>query len=254
MSKKNPHFSIITCTLNSEKYLNDCLLSIKNQTFTDFEIIIVDGGSTDNTLSIAESFDKVVVINNITGGISNAMNVGIFNSNGAIISILHSDDYYYSHDTLKIVYNSFLENPYNFWLFGDVARKVGNNVNLVENSAFNLEYFKHTSIIPHPGVFIKSLIYKELGLFNVDLKYAMDYDILLRISKKFQPIQVNSFLSVFRIHESSLSSKNWYKAQNELLIVQLRNADTINIKFKSVFRYLKTRLKYFVNNIKPLKD
>jgi len=243
MKTKNPVFSIITCTLNSELFLKKCLNSIFSQNFDDFEVIVVDGGSIDSTLSIVSAFPKIKLIENIGGGISNAMNTGIVNASGKIISILHSDDYYYDKNTLKTVFCSFQANHDKKWLFGNVARSELGGISLLYNDKYNFRYFQFTSNIPHPGVFIKRDLYESIKLYDVKLKYAMDYDLLLRISKISEPIQIFEFLAVFRVHNGSLSSKHWKKARNEALFVQLRNADSIYFKLLGIYRYIKTRLK-----------
>lgn len=243
-------FSIIVCTLNSQSYLFECLNSIKCQSFTNYEVIIVDGGSHDETLTIVEQFQIKKVFKNVSGGVSKAMNYGISKASGDIIAILHSDDYYYTENALQLVADCFEEKKCN-WLYANlVVLKKDGSYNFNKNSIYSKAYLTHTFNIPHPTVFIKKKVYEELGVFNEYYKYAMDYDLLLRISKKFEPVQIDEFITVFREHEGSLSTSNWSKAQTESLLIQQKHAESLIIKTKGIFRFVKTRLAKIKHNLK----
>ena len=102
--------TIIIPVYNSEKYLKTCFDSVKNQTYKDLEIIIVNDGSTDNSLKICEEFEKedsrVRIINKENGGLSSARNAGIEEANGEIITFLDSDDYFdscYIEKSIKLM-------------------------------------------------------------------------------------------------------------------------------------------------------
>ena len=105
---RNYKISIITVTKNSEKFLNQNILSVSSQQYKNFEHIIVDGNSKDKTLKIIKLHKKKVkfIRNKNDKGLYHAMNVGIKKSSGDIIGILNSDDIYYKN-TLKIVNKYF---------------------------------------------------------------------------------------------------------------------------------------------------
>lgn len=250
MNSISPKISIITCTLNSERYLYQCLNSIKSQNYSDYEVIIVDGGSSDNTIEIVKTFNIEKVFTNINGGVSKAMNFGISNASGEIIAILHSDDYYYSDNSLQWIVDCFEENKCQ-WLYGNlVSLKKDGDFHFRKNTIFSKKNFSHTFNIPHPTVFIKRIVYEELGLFNENYKYAMDYDLLLRVAEKHEPFQIDEYITVFREHDGSLSTSNWSKAQIESLVIQQKYAKSIFIKMKGIFRFIKTRIARFKYNFK----
>ena len=118
---KDLKISIITVTKNSEEYLLENIKSIKNQTYQNYEHIIVDGNSTDNTLNIVHNFDQNIrlIKNKNDQGLYHAMNVGIENSTGDIIGILNSDDVYYKN-ALEIVNKYFNKISDLDFLFGSV--------------------------------------------------------------------------------------------------------------------------------------
>ncbi|KAF2332509.1 glycosyltransferase family 2 protein [Flavobacterium daemonense] len=236
-----PIVSIITCTWNSEKYLEECLESIRKQTFHDYEIIIVDGGSTDKTLEIVKKYNIKKVFTDIKGGVSRAMNHGIEHASGEIISILHSDDFYYSSSTLELVVSKFMQLNCK-WLYGNLVRKKERQLSFQNNALYSKDIFEYTFNIPHPTVFVKKSVYDEIGMFDETYKYAMDYDLLLRISDKYIPCQIEQYLVVFREHEASLSTSNWSNAQKESLMIQQKHAKSFVVKGKGIFRFIKTRL------------
>ena len=120
---KNFKISIITVTKNSEKFLEENINSLKNQTYKNFEHIIIDGKSIDRTVEIIKKHkDKIDYwVNESDKGLYDAMNKGIKVSTGDIIGILNSDDIYYS-DALKIVNHYFSEQDNLDFLFGTVEK------------------------------------------------------------------------------------------------------------------------------------
>ena len=99
--------SIITATFNSSKYINCCLSSVQNQTYKNIDHIVIDGASTDETLSILESNRNrlKVLISEPDKGVYDAMNKGIMISEGDIIGFLNSDDFYANNEVLSKVVN-----------------------------------------------------------------------------------------------------------------------------------------------------
>lgn len=104
-----PKISVIVPVYNVEKYLNRCIDSILNQTFEDFELILVDDGSTDKSLKICDEYKikdgRIKVIHKKNGGVSSARNTGIDKATGEYITFVDSDDYI-SNDTLNILLDS----------------------------------------------------------------------------------------------------------------------------------------------------
>src|SRR5438309_10814003 len=97
-------FSIITCTWNSEPYLEQSIASVLAQDYTDIEYIFVDGGSTDGTLERIQAVPRPVrLLENVRGGRTRAMNEGIAAATGDVIAHMHGDDTYLNHRVLSIV-------------------------------------------------------------------------------------------------------------------------------------------------------
>lgn len=105
----NPFISIIVPVYNVEQYLNQCVESVLIQTFTDYELILVDDGSTDSSGSICDEYvkidDRVKVLHKKNGGLSSARNAGLLISKGEYVVFIDSDDYWLETDFLKSLYD-----------------------------------------------------------------------------------------------------------------------------------------------------
>lgn len=181
--KKNYKISIITVTKNSEKYLKENIKSVLAQSYKNFEHIIIDGNSKDKTIKIIKSFKKnVKLIKNVNDkGLYHAMNVGIKNSSGDIIGILNSDDIYFKN-TLKIVNKYFQKYNELDFLFGGVYKYKLLHGYKPWKINFSFGFYTTHSV----GFFIKKKSQLKVGLYNLDYKFSSDYDLFLRIIKKFK--------------------------------------------------------------------
>merc|ERR1711966_66369 len=120
---KKYKISVITVTKNSKKFLEENILSLKKQSYKNYEHIIIDGDSTDGTQKIIQKYNKDIKywVSEPDKGIYDAMNKGIKKSKGDIVAILNSDDFYYK-DALKIVNSYFNEFKHIDFLFGSVLK------------------------------------------------------------------------------------------------------------------------------------
>ena len=220
-----PAFSIVTCTWNSAATLADTLASMRAQTCQDLEHIFVDGGSTDATLDMLEAYPgNKLLLRDVGGGISRAMNQGIEAASGEFIAHLHSDDYYAGAGVLAGVLARLAASRRD-WLFGAIeVLKDGALARRIRMRPFN--YFSLASgksFIPHPAVFVRRSLFARAGMFDEQLKYAMDIDLWLRLAALAEPATLDRPLAVFRDHAGSVSSANKIKAREEEFRVRRRH-------------------------------
>jgi len=203
-------FSIITCTWNSEPYLQQSIDSVLAQDYPNIEQIFVDGGSTDGTLERIQSLTgNVKYVTGVTGGIAHAMNVGIEMASGDVIAHLHSDDYYAHSQVLSHVAQAF-ETEGAEWLFGRCLSDIDGK-RVPEGYAiphYSYQRLLKGNFIPHPATFVTKALFERAGVFEKSIKYAMDYDLWLRLGKLAEPVQLDEHLAVFRRHPGSLSTSN----------------------------------------------
>jgi len=177
-----PLITIITATYNSEKYLEECILSLLKQKYDNYEHIVVDGGSTDRTLDIIKKYEhKIDYWCSVPDkGIYDAFNIGMKLSTGDYLGFLNSDDYF-SDEALNLLENYIKKYPEKDFIFGAVKKHWGT---LYGYKPYKIYwswgfYSSHST-----GFFIKSQAAKKVGLYNLKYKYSSDYDYFFRMIVK----------------------------------------------------------------------
>ncbi len=210
--------SIITATYNSSLTILDCVKSINDQTYANIEHIIIDGLSSDNTLSLLKSVPSRItkIVAEPDNGIYDAMNKGILSSTGDIVAILNSDDIYASNDVVETIVKQFQNNKKLGILYGDLHYVKKDNIEIVIRKWKSMNYYNHFfedgNVPPHPSTFIKRNIYEKVGVFNLKFKLAADYEFMLR---------------AFKLTELEIS-------YIPLLIVRMRLGGATNKSFRNV--------------------
>lgn len=192
-------FSIVTVTYNSEKTLEDTIKSIAAQNYTDYEYIIIDGGSTDKTLEIIEKYKNVVsrYVSEPDEGISDAFNKGIHMANGEIIGIINSDDQL-GENALKII-SEHIESDTDVF-YGNAIMFGGKEKDYRYKPFPNIDVLRERMALVHPATFVRRAAYDKYGVFDKKYKCQMDRDLLLRMyigGAKFQYFDAD--LAKFRL-------------------------------------------------------
>lgn len=181
--------SIITICYNSAQTIAETINSVVNQTYVDIEYIIVDGGSSDSTLKIINSFQGKVakVISEKDEGIYDAMNKGLRVATGDIIGFINADDVINSNDCIEKVVQQFISSESDV-VYGDKiyvdpsdASKV---VRYWKAGNYNKENYKKGWMPPHLSTYIKKELYDKYGEFRTGFKIAGDYELMLRFIYK----------------------------------------------------------------------
>jgi glycosyltransferase involved in cell wall biosynthesis len=177
--------SIITAVLNGEKTLHDCLTSISQQKNANVQHLVIDGGSTDYSLSIINQYphiDKVIINPKIS--LYEALNIGIKMASGEVIGMLHCDDIYTSKYTLNDVYQCFEDQSIDA-VYGDLVVVDRENKSKVirrwQAGEYRYESLKKGWMPPHPTLFIRKSIFQKFGLYNTCLSLASDYELIIRL-------------------------------------------------------------------------
>lgn len=227
-NNKNSTISIVTCTLNSEKYLKGALESIENQTYKNIEHIINDSYSTDSTLEIIDEYIErnkgqynIKFIQSEPKGVANALNVATREATGDLIHYLHSDDYYLNKESLEKVATRFKKNPDLVWLTGNFLVEVrGKRIAIPQTHLLRANTEKAISvmnIISHENTFVKREAVQTYGGFNESINDVVEYSLWLNLIKDHKPMIVNDEFTVFIIHKGSKSTGNLLKFSKAVL-------------------------------------
>jgi glycosyltransferase len=177
--------SIITITYNSAKSLPRALQSVQSQLYGDIEHVIVDGASTDGTTDLikkyADQYKNVRWISEPDKGIYDALNKGIRMATGDAIGFLHSDDVFYSTDSVAHIARALEEEGVQV-VYGDLQYCNGEKVvRRWKSNDFNPCALKYGWMPPHPTVYVRREVYQEVGEYDEWFRISADYDMMLRI-------------------------------------------------------------------------
>lgn len=199
-----PKVSIVTPSYNQGQFIEETILSVKNQNYPNIEHIIIDGGSNDNTLEILRKYEDVYNMRWVSEpdkGQADAINKGFKMSNGEIIGWLNSDDLYFDKDSVSVVVEKFEECEDVDILYGHTVLINAQNrlMRILLVPKFNYERLKRLNYIPQPSVFFRSSIVKQENL-DISFHYSMDYEFWLRLGQKYVWKRVDRILSAERNH------------------------------------------------------
>ena len=249
-------FSIIIPTFNSEKFLERTLNSIIEQTYGNYEVIICDNQSIDNTIKIINKFQldnkKIKLIIRKDVGVADALNFGFENSSGDILCWLNSDDYYFDNNVLSDVEKKIKDYDY----------LVGNFINIDEHDEL-IKYFyayipfkKVKKLFFYNQIFTGALFFKNYTFkkFDTNFKFSFEYDLLFFIFKNYNGIYLDKFLACFRILPNALSSNKKELKEEFFELINRYNLFYSNNIFLRIFSYIrhKTLHKVIKSKIKYL--
>jgi glycosyltransferase involved in cell wall biosynthesis len=180
--------SVITVCYNSAKTLERALKSVAEQDWPSIEHIVIDGGSTYETLAILQGYKHLAMwVSEPDKGIYDAMNKGLGLATGEIICFLNADDQYASSSILSYVAKLMMDHKLDA-LMGDVLffkkDKPNHSVRRYRSDRFNPESLSWGWMPAHPGLFLSSFEVKRTGLFKVDYKIAGDFEFIIRFFNK----------------------------------------------------------------------
>lgn len=181
--------SIITATYNSEKTLHDTFRSVLLQNYTNYEYIVIDGGSKDGTVDIIRAYEplfdgRMKWISEPDKGIYDAMNKGIRKATGDVVGLLNSDDFYTSNDILARVASVFNNDGIDA-VYGDIHfvndSDLKKCVRYYSSKPFHRWWMRFGFMPAHPSFYCKRSVYEKYGAFNLTYKVAADFECLLRL-------------------------------------------------------------------------
>ena len=214
INMKSPEVTVLMSVYNGEKYLQEAIDSILNQTFTDFEFLIVNDGSIDRTAEILQSYrdTRIKIIDNEKNiGLTKSLNKGLRMARGEYIARMDADDVSMLERLEKEV--NFLETHQDYAVVGtflkvlnEDSKVVGTIEKPIDDDQIK-EFLKKDSCIGHGSAMIRKEYLLNVGPYNESIEKAQDYDLWLRISEKYKIANIPQCLYMWRNHKENISVK-----------------------------------------------
>ena len=222
-----PRISIITPTLNQGAFIEETIRAVLLQQYPDLELIVIDGGSTDATLSLLERYSPWLTFWSSApdGGQADAINKGLDHATGEIFAWCNSDDCYLPN-ALERVASAFLAHDCIFVAAPvvDVGLRHSRIIGSACLDFANLVEFWTTerSIMRDQGLFYPRSVLAEAGRLDTSLHYAFDYDFLIRVARHRAAHYLTEPVSTFRYHQESKTIRVPHRWLDEILGVSQR--------------------------------
>lgn len=224
MKNEWPKISVVTPSYNQGEFIERTINSVLSQNYPSLEYIIIDGGSTDNSVEIIKKYEKDITywVSEKDDGQTQAINKGFRRATGDIVAWLNSDDEY-TPGALEAVAKTFMANEKTDFVFGNMLSVdiEGNLLRYDRNTRFSFSALVlFGMVISQPSCFWKKSLLEKHGYLDETKHFSMDYEFFCRIGKHIHPKHINKPLSRFRWHEEQKSGK----------ILDVRDGDRLVIK------------------------
>lgn len=238
--------SIITVVYNGEKYLEETIKSVLSQEYDNLEYIIIDGGSTDNSLSIIEQYkDRIAYyISEPDNGMYDAINKGIRASTGTLWMSLNSDDRFVNSQVIaEIAKNYSIYGDEYVAYYGRILKErndIKRQIKTFNVSFISLLASEHCTFMPQPASFVNKEASLKVGLFDTKYKYASDYDFHLKLLALGKAKYIQKDFTIFRQHDEALTStQSEHMNKERLKIIEVhKNNSNINVIRLFILKYL----------------
>jgi glycosyltransferase involved in cell wall biosynthesis len=208
-----PSISIVTPCLNAAETIEECLASVREQDYPGLQHVVVDGGSTDGTLELLERADGIRFVSEPDEGRPDAANKGVLMASGDLIGFLNADDRY-EPGALQAVGEAFAADPDAMWLTGycrivdGAGEEIREPVTRYKNfllRRFSFPLYLTQNFVSDPATFVRRSALDAVGPLDNRYRISHDYDLWLRVARRWQPIVLERYLSSFRMVEGTLS-------------------------------------------------
>jgi glycosyltransferase involved in cell wall biosynthesis len=220
--KETPKFSIITVVYNDVENIEETIKSVINQTYKNFEYIIIDGNSDDGTVEKIKKYEKKISywVSEKDKGIYDAMNKGIKKARGELLYFLNSNDFFYNNDVLKNVAEQYLEKGKPDILYGRLYCKYNDSLrkDTISPKINPKKRLPNGSTIYHQSSFIKKKAFEDLGLYEIKYKLAGDYDFFCRcFVAGLEFCYIENIVSIFNRGGRSSNSDLCYEENSQIV-------------------------------------
>ena len=229
--------SIITVCYNSEKTIRDTIESVLKQTYKNFEYIIVDGKSNDNTLNIINEYKNIKLISEKDNGFYDALNKGIKMASGDIIGIINADDILDNENVFQTIIDNFDQKT--DIIYANV-RYYNNDFTKVIRDYISGTKYSNAWCPAHPSMYVSKQIYERIGTYNINYRIVADYDFMVRCNiNNIRYKYINTYFVKMRYGGQSNGIKGYLINFKECFNVLKRNGVPFPL-FNTIRRSLHT--------------
>jgi glycosyltransferase involved in cell wall biosynthesis len=236
-----PLVTIITPSYNQGRFIEETILSVLNQDYPNIEYIVMDGGSTDQTLDLLRKYNgRLTWFSEKDKGQTDAINKGLRLAKGEILGYLNSDDTYLPGAISRAVLYLTVENPQAVFVYGEGYHITaeGNVIERYPTEPFDFRHLAETCFICQPTTFWKREVIEKIGLFNENLQYAMDYDYWIRVAQHYKSLgYLPEFLANSRFYPETKTLSKRLEAHAEILNVIKTHYGKGNIPSTWIYAY-----------------
>lgn len=244
----NPSISVITVVFNGGEVFDWTLQSIRHQTYENIEYIIIDGGSTDETLERINKNKEIISkwISEPDDGLYSAMNKGLALASGEYVLFLNAGDFFYDNEVLEKIFSG--DYPIADIYYGDtmIIGTDGHEIGKRRLRPPRILTWKNLidgMLVCHQSFIVRRNITRD---YNLEFKIASDYDWMLSCLKKASTV-VNTGIIISKFLDGGINKHNILKALYERFLIMSRNYNTIHViinHFLIAFRFIKSYLRY----------
>jgi glycosyltransferase involved in cell wall biosynthesis len=203
-----PLITIITPTYNQGQFIEETIQSVLGQQYSALEHLVIDGGSTDETIDILKRFSHLRWVSERDRGQTHAVNKGFQMAKGEIVGWVNSDDTLLP-GTFEVVINKFQSDPNCAVVFGDYHTVDEHGTILYSTLGFcgnyeeMIRWWDYTYAIHQPTVFVRKKVIDTVGSLDESFHYAMDYEWWLRVARHYQFHHIPQYLATYRMHRDA---------------------------------------------------
>jgi glycosyltransferase involved in cell wall biosynthesis len=224
-SAPEPLVSIVTPSFNSGRFLEETIRSVLDQDYPRIEYLVMDGGSTDGTLDILRRYaGHLQYVSEADHGQTDAVNRGFGLSHGSIFAFLNADDTYLP-GAVSAAVRAFREDPELGAVYGDAwhVDQDGRRISPYPVEPFSPERLARRCFICQPAAFLHREAFQAAGMLDPTLRFALDYDLWIRVSRRYRMKKIDAFLATSRMHHENKTVRQMAAAMRETLHVLKRH-------------------------------
>jgi glycosyltransferase involved in cell wall biosynthesis len=249
-----PKITIVTPSYNQGRFVEETIRSVLLQAYPNLEYLIIDGGSTDNSLEIIRKYHRWLNwVSESDRGQAHAIDKGLRSAKGEIVSWLNSDDVYLPGAIEKAI-DYLLKNPNVGMVYGDAyyIDEEGQVIGRYPTEPFDPSNFIDRCGICQPAVFIRRSVIEDVGYLDESLNFCIDYDLWIRISKKYALGYLPEYLAMSRLHKDCKTMNQRVASHKEAVEMLYRHYGFVPPSWLG--GYVRERLQQYFDRSSPWQN